>query len=83
LHAYGSPGDDLSSLLGDVLQRLRPFRGGVKALHGADSSLATVLRIVQYIGDDPVGPGFALEPDDVLFLAEIGALVDVDQYYVG
>jgi hypothetical protein len=40
-----------------------------------------LLRIVQYIGDDPVGPGFAIEPEVVALLATLGAFIDADQYF--
>jgi hypothetical protein len=83
LWAFGSPSDDLSSLIEDVLERARLVRAQVAALRAADPDLACVLRVIQYIHDDPLGPGFALRENDVALLAELGAFVDVDQYYVG
>jgi hypothetical protein len=48
-----------------------------------DDAVTCKPEIVQYVGDDPVGPGFALEADHIALLARLGAFLDVDQYYVG
>jgi hypothetical protein len=41
-----------------------------------------VLRVIQYVGDDPVGPGFSLSPSAIETLARVKAMLDVDQYLV-
>jgi hypothetical protein len=82
LHASGSGRDDLSRLVEDVIARLQPSREALAGLRTSDPSLTCLMRIVQYVGDDPVGPGFAIGPDAVALLAALGAFIDVDQYYV-
>lgn len=58
----------------------RPVTAALLALRERDPSVTCLLRIVQYVGDDPVGPGFAIEPETVASLAALGASMDVDQY---
>jgi hypothetical protein len=41
-----------------------------------------LLRITQYVGDSPIGPGFALDLRAISLLAELRAFVDVDQYWL-
>jgi hypothetical protein len=41
-----------------------------------------VLRIVQYVGDDPVGPGFAIGAEFVALLQSLGGFIDIDQYWI-
>jgi hypothetical protein len=81
LHASGRGSDDLSALIENVMLRLQPSARAIIALRGTDQSLTCLLRIVQYIGDDPVGPGFAIEREVVALLATLGAFIDVDQYF--
>jgi len=84
LRAAGSGEVDLSSLIEDVLSRVAPLRGALASLRADhDREVTCKLEIVQYVGDDPVGPGFAIEASHVALLADLRAFVDVDQYYEG
>jgi hypothetical protein len=84
LRASASGEVDLSSLIDDVLSRVAPLREALISLRADhDRSVTCKLEIVQYVGDDPLGPGFALEASHVALLADLGAVVDVDQYYDG
>lgn len=75
----GTGATDLSALIADVLAEIRSLADAIR--HVVDATGATtVLRVVQYIGDDPVGPGMAVEADDVKLLAGLGAFLDIDQY---
>ena len=82
LHAVGSGRDDVSLLVEEVVSRVRPLRDTLNALRATDPSLRCLLRIVQYVGDDPVGPGFAIDAEAVALLAGLGAFIDVHQYHV-
>lgn len=81
LYAEGSQFDDLSTLIESVLGRLRLAGDGLlEASIGAD---ALVLRITQYVAEtDPVGPGFAIESEDMQLLSVLGVSLDVDQYVI-
>ena len=46
-----------------------------------DPSVTMVLRIVHYVGESEMGPGFAIHRGLLAWLAELGASVDVDQYW--
>jgi len=83
LQGMCGPDDDLSSLVKGVLARVQPARGTIAHLRDRDPDLTCVLRIIQYVSaDDEVGPGFALEADDLQLLTDLRALLDVDQYCV-
>jgi Domain of unknown function (DUF4279) len=79
LRTAGDGNSDLSTLIEDLLARVEP---GISAIErivtGSDD--AVVLRVIQYISDDPVGPGFSLTSSLVQTLARVRAMVDVDQY---
>jgi len=79
VRAAGDGENDLSGLIEDVLARVEPFIVGIERLVRTSDDVA-VLRVVQYIGEDPVGPGFALSPAAIGTLARVGAFLDVDQY---
>jgi hypothetical protein len=81
LVAYGSGSDDLAELIARVLDRVRPLVPAIQKLRAADPEVVCLLRLVQYIGPDPVGPGFVLEADQMQILVEVGAFLDVDQYW--
>jgi hypothetical protein len=77
------PDDDLSSLVKGVLARVQPARGAIAHLRDRDPDVTCVLRITQYVSeDDEVGPGFALEAEDLQLLTDLRAFLDVDQYFV-
>jgi hypothetical protein len=84
LRAAGSGEVDLSSLIEDVISRVAPLRGALASLRADhDPEVTCKLEIVQYVGDDPYGPGFAIKASHVALLADLRAFVDVDQYYDG
>lgn len=69
----------LSTLIERISERIVPLRDRFLGL--VDAGCTFKLEIVQWIsGDDPHGPGFALDVELLGFLAEIQAVVDVDQY---
>jgi hypothetical protein len=76
----GSEADDLSSLVEQVISRVRDLGPRlVQACHASDATV--MLRIIQYASaDDAVGAGFALEARVISFLASVNAVLDVDQY---
>jgi hypothetical protein len=80
--AIESAGDAASALqehLDAVLRRAMPLAEPLRELRARDCVIK--LDLVQWISaDDPEGPGFALDADQVGFLSAIGAVVDVDQY---
>lgn len=82
LRGIGSESGDLSALVEGVISRARGVGAGlVRSCRASDATV--ILRIIQYVsGDDPVGPGFALEAADVAFLASLNAVLDVDQYVI-
>ena len=68
----------------DVLTRVTSHRDALVSIRtDHDPDLTSKLQIVQYVGDDPVRPGFAIEPNHVALLADLQAFLDVDQYYDG
>jgi Domain of unknown function (DUF4279) len=67
----GNESDDLSVLLDRLLDRARPLAESLRPVC-ANTGVSCVLRIIQYVGDDPVGPGFAIGTE----------FIDVDQYWV-
>lgn len=78
----GSGDDDISSMIESVLIRVRSYEEPLTRVC-MEKDTACLLRVVQHVGDDPVGPGFVLATDSVALLARLGAVVDVDQYWVG
>jgi hypothetical protein len=80
--ARGSGSDDLTQLIESVMARARAVRTGLTAVC-SDEHTTAILRVVQYVADDPLGPGFGISSEDVALLAELNAFVDVDQYWVG
>jgi hypothetical protein len=79
--AEGTESDDLTMVVEDVLNRVRMLRERLIPVC-ADEHTRCLLRVVQYVGDHPVGPGFALELEAVALLAELSAFVDIDQYWL-
>lgn len=76
----GTGTSDLTAMIHSVLDRVRPVKARLESMCAEESS-ACILRIVQYVSDDPVGPGFAIEAEDVALLANLNAVIDVDQYW--
>lgn len=79
LRAEGNGATDLVDIICDVLHRVEQCIGRIERLVSGSSD-SSVFRVVQYVGDDPVGPGFSLSPAQVVTLARAQATVDVDQY---
>jgi Domain of unknown function (DUF4279) len=77
----GSGSDDLDELIARVLDRVRPLVAALRKLRESEPDIYYTLRVVQYIGPDPVGPGFALEADQMRVLVDVGASLDADQYW--
>jgi hypothetical protein len=69
----------LEVLIDRLFVRAFRMRESFTALREAGCDI--VLSLMQWMSDsDPHGPGFALDVEVLHFLAEIGALVDVDLY---
>jgi hypothetical protein len=69
----------LSDLLERLSERILPLRDPFLGL--VDAGCTFKLALVQWISeDDPHGPGFALNAELLGFLAEVQAVLDVDQY---
>jgi hypothetical protein len=69
----------LEALIDRLFARALRMRESFIALRKAGCEIK--LDLVQWMSDsDPHGPGFFLDVDVVHFLAEIDAVVDVDQY---
>jgi hypothetical protein len=77
----GNEGDDLSVLLDRLLDRARPLADSLLPVCATIGS-SCVLRVIQYVGDDQVGPGFAIGAEFVAFLQALGGFIDIDQYWV-
>jgi|APDOM4702015191_1054821.scaffolds.fasta_scaffold393396_2 hypothetical protein len=77
----GNERDDLSVLLDRLLDRARPLADSLLPVC-ATTGTSCVLRVIQYVGDDHVGPGFAIGTEFVAFLQTLGGFIDVDQYWV-
>lgn len=75
----GSSSVDISELIRVIYQRMLPLKDGLKEVDalGCEISLEVVLYLEPL---DECGPGFCLDIPTVKLLAEIGAVVDVDQY---
>ena len=69
----------LSTLIERISERILPLRDRFLGL--VDAGCTFKLALVQWISeDDPHGPGFVLDAKLMGFLAEIQAVLDVDQY---
>jgi hypothetical protein len=81
LRTAGSGESDLTSLIDGVFERIAPAKEALASI--CDEGQTTcLLRIIQYVRDEEVGPGFYLGPEKVRLLASLGAFIDVDQYWV-
>ncbi|MFF4427464.1 DUF4279 domain-containing protein [Streptomyces sp. NPDC001549] len=74
------PGEEYLELaLERLWPRILPLESGMKELSRKGCFLR--LAIVQRISAaDPHGPGFGLKVEELRFLADIGAILDIDQY---
>lgn len=80
LEYRGSPSDDVSEMIERLLSEVRTVRNRLTPLLERQHCTC-ILRVVIYTApDDPVGPGFAIEPEDVHFLAELNGTLDIDLY---
>jgi hypothetical protein len=77
----GDGESDLSGLIEDLLARIQPSIDKIERVMKTSHDVA-VLRVIQHVGDDPVGPGFSLSPSAIETLARVKAMLDVDQYLV-
>lgn len=78
----GNRNSSVIELLSDVLDALTNHAEALKEM-SAEAGSECILRIVQYIGDEESSPGFELAPKQMDLLADLGAHLDVDQYYYG
>jgi hypothetical protein len=69
---------DISSLISEVLNIVMPYKNKLLDLKNRHCDICYVLEIVISHGDNAAG--FAIENDQLCFLSEIGANIDVDQY---
>lgn len=69
---------NMSLLINDIIRAIRPFKDKLIKFKEAYNDVVYLLEIVIYHGDNAAG--FSLENDQLLFLSEIGAVIDVDQY---
>lgn len=81
LRESGSGDIDLSDLVEKILTRVESAKRAIAELC-RDPETSCLLQVVQYVGDETVGPGFAIEARYVRLLGELGATIDVDQYWV-
>jgi hypothetical protein len=79
VRSAGDGDSDLSTLIEDVLARVEPAVPAIERRVAASED-AVVLRVIQYLQDDPIGPGFSLSSSLVKTLARLQAVLDVDQY---
>lgn len=80
IREVGSEETDLSGLIAKVISRVRNIGHSVTEVCSTPDA-SVMLRITQYASvDDPVGPGFAIDVDDLAYLSGLRAAIDVDQY---
>lgn len=79
--AEGSGADDLYALVDGVLAQINDHREHLLRVCAAGRT-ECLLRIVQYVAEDSVGPGLGLSAEQIALLAELHASLDVDQYWV-
>ena len=70
---------DLSEMIERIVDRLIPIKDRLIAFKRAYPDLNYQLQIVFWIGTEFV-PALTIENDTMLFLGEIGALLDCDMY---
>ncbi|GAA0811601.1 DUF4279 domain-containing protein [Spirilliplanes yamanashiensis] len=81
IEEVGDAGRPLSAVVEAAVRRAVPLRSSLRELAVQDPDVGITLDVVHTIGpDDEGGLGFGLLPDQVAFLADVGALLDVDQY---
>jgi hypothetical protein len=73
--------EDVAAIVDNVLGRFRAAKPSLEPLCKSHQAHC-LLRIVEYVGNDPVGPGFGLSSDDIHLLSELDAFLDVDLYWV-
>jgi len=74
---------DVSLMIEDVLGCVEAVRDAIASFVASGDLVHLVLRIIEYVDpENPIGPGFAIEPAGLRLLAGLGALVDVDLYAV-
>ena len=79
MRAYGDQTASLQEVIERLLAKTAPLRLALMALSSASCSVH--FEIVNWISpSDRHGPGFSLPTEAIVFLADIGADLDVDQY---
>lgn len=81
ISVYGTGADDVTLMIEEVPERLQPALPSLMQIINEHDDVHCLLRVVQYISDDPAGPGFALSRQSLALLAQLRAFVDVDQYF--
>ena len=81
ISAFGTGETDLSSMITSILARIRPTKERLAPIC-ADNETTCTLRIIQYVGDARLGPGFGFEYEQIALLADLHAVIDVDQYWI-
>uniref|UniRef100_A8LVS0 DUF4279 domain-containing protein n=1 Tax=Salinispora arenicola (strain CNS-205) TaxID=391037 RepID=A8LVS0_SALAI len=69
--------DSITEAIENLLRRLRPVRDELRELRNLGCS-ARFSIVQQVVPDSDLG--FAIDVEDVRLLADVGALIDVDQY---
>jgi hypothetical protein len=70
----------MDELIERLLARVDPLRQQIAAVCRSGEG-SCELRIVQYEAG-PTGPAFVIEPERVAMLSELGAGIDIDQYFL-
>lgn len=81
IRAIGDGTTDMSALIERVLAEAMQLRPILLELARSEG-LITRLVIVHYVGSSLVGPGFFVDEEAVRFLADVGAALDMDQYWM-
>lgn len=79
----GTGESDLNQLIEHVLDRVDALKPDLMKWT-TNREVKFVLAIIQYVSpDDRIGPGFGIGPSHLRLLADLGADLDIDQYYEG
>jgi hypothetical protein len=82
LRESGDSAMDVSELLRRILIRLLPIKDEIIALK--NDGCRVIMSLILYLSSsDPVGSGFVLSEEFVKFLADVGVVLEVDQYVEG
>jgi hypothetical protein len=82
LRESGDSTVDVSELLQRILIRLLPIKDEILSLK--NDGCRVIMSLILYLSSsDPVGSGFILSEELIKFLADVGIVLEVDQYVEG